>query len=474
MKRAELAFALFALVFDFLMILLAAMAAYFIRFQSAVTEYRPVFYTIPFDQYFSVVLPMAIGWIFLFGIAGLYQLHRPKKLTAEFSKVFLGCGAGILAVILIIFFRQEEFFSSRFIVLAVWFISVFTVMFGRIVLRLIQRACFRKGFGTHKTVVIGNDKTTNEVLTGMNRERSLGYVLAKHFKEMNGNTLSTLEQMMKERGIDDIFITDPNTKKNDTLILKSLCDEYHVTFRYAADTFDAQATNVEITPINGIPIVEIKKTPLDGWGRIGKRIFDILGSLMGIIFFSPIMIAVAIAIKLESDGPILYKNERVSKDGTFFVYKFRSMYTKYCTGSGYSDGAAEEIESSLIKERNERKGPVYKVLNDPRRTKVGKFLERTSIDELPQFFNVFLGNMSLVGPRPHQPREVAKYEKHHKRALSIKPGVTGLAQISGRSDLDFEDEFRLDNYYIENWSIGLDLYIILKTPLVLFKRHRNT
>ena len=157
----------------------------------------------------------------------------------------------------------------------------------------------------------------------------------------------------------------------------------------------------------------------------------------------------------------------------FKILKFRTMYFKYCTGHEYGGEHALKYEEKLIEEKNERHGPVYKVLDDPRRTKIGKWLEKTSLDELPQFFNVLLGQMSLVGPRPHQPREVTQYQKHQKRVLDIKPGVTGLAQISGRSDLDFEEEVKLDTYYIDNWSLKLDLQILFKTPWAVLTRGKR-
>ncbi|MDD4900670.1 MAG: sugar transferase [Patescibacteria group bacterium] len=234
----------------------------------------------------------------------------------------------------------------------------------------------------------------------------------------------------------------------------------------------AKVLKTEVREIAGIPVVEVKETPLDGWGRIIKRFFDIILSLFLIIIFSPIIILTAILIKIDSRGPVIYKNERVSRNGVFKLFKFRSMIYQYCVGDEYGKDEALELEKKLIAERNSKLGPVYKIAADPRLTGVGKFIRRWSIDELPQFFNIFIGNMSLVGPRPHQPREVAKYERHHKKVLTVKPGLTGLAQISGRSDLSFEDEVKLDSFYIENWSLGLDLSIILRTPLAVFKKRK--
>ena len=223
----------------------------------------------------------------------------------------------------------------------------------------------------------------------------------------------------------------------------------------------------------GVPLVEIKTTPLEGWGRIAKRIFDVFISLLLILFFSPLLIIFAVLIKLESHGPVIYKNERVSKEGIFNLFKFRSMYLQYCIGPEYQNNqTAFDFERELIQRQNTKEGPVYKIRNDPRLTKLGKFIRRWSIDELPQLVNVLFGTVSLVGPRPHQPREVALYQRHHKKVLAIKPGITGLAQISGRSDLSFEEEVKLDTYYLENWSLWFDLVIILKTPIAILKKRR--
>ena len=193
------------------------------------------------------------------------------------------------------------------------------------------------------------------------------------------------------------------------------------------------------------------------------------------------MALVALLIKIESffekkkGGPIIYKNERIGGAGKKFeVLKFRYMKWDMCTDPNTPEGRqAIEFEKKLIEKRSLKQGPLYKIKNDPRKTRIGAFIERYSIDELPQFFNVLKGEMSLVGPRPHQQREVEKYSEYHRRLLTIKPGVTGLAQVSGRSDLEFEDEYKLDVYYIENWSLWQDIQICLKTVLVLFKRRRN-
>jgi lipopolysaccharide/colanic/teichoic acid biosynthesis glycosyltransferase len=244
-------------------------------------------------------------------------------------------------------------------------------------------------------------------------------------------------------------------------------DENHITFRYAADLLDAKVLKTEVIEIAGVPIVEIIKTPLEGWGRITKRIFDVIGSFLIIVLLSPILITTALLVKIDSKGPIFfYKKDddsllfRVGQGGRLFNYlKFRSMTPK-TDSLRYTELANKNIRTD---------GPMVKIKDDPRITRAGRFIRRWSIDELPELFLVFKGDMSLVGPRPHLPEEVAKYEHHHKKVLTIKPGMTGMAQISGRSDLAFEEEVKLDTYYIENWSLLLDLSILLRTPTAIFK-----
>ena len=191
-----------------------------------------------------------------------------------------------------------------------------------------------------------------------------------------------------------------------------------------------------------------------------------------LVITSPITIVSSIIILIESGSPILFHNERIGEHRKKFnVLKFRSMKKEFCVGKQFNNQTeALEFEKKLIEQQGIKEGPVYKIKNDPRVTNFGKFIRKWSIDEFPQFINVIIGNISLVGPRPHQPREVEKYKKHHQKIFEIKPGITGLAQISGRSDLEFDDEAKLDIFYIENWSPRLDLYILLKTLFVVFAK----
>ena len=471
-KQAELFFAFLKVPIDYLTLVCAGLLAYVLRYQTSIKEIRPIVFDLPFREYFIFVLICAFAWIFVFAAAGLYSFAR-RKITDELVKIILACSAGMTAIIIYMFFVRE-LFSSRFIVLTAWVLSIFLLIIVRLFVRRIERSALKGGMGAHNVVIVGDDKDTEAIIHTFNSEPELGYKIIARVREFAEEDQKTLLDLHREKGIDEIIQTDSSLSRRISSALADFCAEHNILFKYAAGQFEARTTNVEVHMIAGVPLIEIKKTKLDGWGKIAKRIIDFIFSSILIIIFSPLMLVIAILIRLEDRGPALYRNERVHSKGTFNVFKFRSMYVKYCVGKQFENHtdqkAVLEFEQKLIKENSERQGPVYKILHDPRRTRVGRFLERTSLDELPQLFNVWLGNMSIVGPRPHQPREVEKYAKHHRHVLDIKPGITGLAQISGRSDLDFDEEVKLDSYYIENWSLRLDFWIMLKTPFIVLAR----
>lgn len=467
MKKNDLLFAALLVPIDFALLLAAGYAAYFLRFQ-ALTDLQPVIYQIPLSLYSQSVLGVSIFTVFIFAVSGLYHFGH-YRIQNEVSKIITACSTSFMLVIVFIFFIQE-LFSSRFIVLAAWLLAILFTTTGRLLLRLVRLILFQCSIGVQHLVVIGSDKRTKEFINEIGNRPWLGYRLALHTDRLTDEILNELKSLSAKRSVDEVIVIDENLEPNRLRTLVEFADIHHVAVRYSADAIGEK--NIEINTIFGIPLVHLKRTRLHGWGRIIKRICDIaIGSVLAIVFF-PIALLVAIAITIDSKGPIIYRNIRVGQDGKLFeTYKFRSMYQQYCTGPHYDkDGAAEQYQQQLVQSHSERRGPVFKVLQDPRRTRVGRFLERTSIDELPQFINVLKGNMSLVGPRPHMPTEVAGYTGAHHQLFRVKPGITGLAQISGRSDIDFEDEARLDIYYLEHWSLLLDLIILMKTPYAVLTR----
>ncbi len=468
MRRVDLTFNALLLPLDFAAFLAASFTAFALRTSKTFLELRPILQEIPLSQYGLVSVGFAVVGILLFIIAGLYS-SKPRRAWHELGRIILSCTAAIMVIIAIIFFRREVT-ASRFLVIAVWPLSILFTVFGRTVLRLIRRAVIRAGIGHQRILVIGQSKVALDLMKFYEQRPVEGYTIVKSFKTWSDKAHEELIRLAKTHTIDGVLLADPELARAKALDIIAITEQYHLTFRYLADLFAARFTRIDISTAGGVPIIEVKRTPLDGWGRIAKRVFDIVVSLSALILTSPLTLLSALIIFLQDGRPIVFKNERIGEAGrVFHVYKLRSMWKKDCIGPQFTTTTKANIEREqhLIKERSIKQGPVYKIGNDPRVTPFGRWVRRWSVDELPQFLNVLRGEMSLVGPRPHQPREVAQYEPHHLRVLAIKPGITGMAQISGRSDLGFEDEVRLDVWYIENWSLWLDLYIILKTPFVV-------
>lgn len=462
LKKSELIFSVILIPLDFIMLIVAALAAYFLRFET-LAVLRPIIYEMPFGEFLNIATFTGLIWLLVFALTGLYTIGGTRRILDELAKIFLACSAGLAVIIVLIFFNRD-LFSSRFIILAAWIFAIIFVSFGRLATRFIQRVLFRRGIGVHRVVIIGEDKAADILVNEFYKNSGLGLKVIKRYKKFDDETIKELEEICRAIGVDEIIQAQGGASREETMSLIDFCNEHHIVFKYSADFFSVQAAKIDIRDYAGVPVAEIKRTRLEGWGRIYKRIFDIIGALILIIIASPIMILTAIAVKLDSRGPVFWSKlddgspvQRVGQNGVpFHYFKFRSM----------KPGTHNLRYTELI-EKDFRKGPLVKIKDDPRVTRVGKFIRRFSIDELPEFFLVLTGKMSLVGPRPHLPEEVAKYKKHHKKVLIVKPGITGLAQISGRADLDFEEEVKIDAYYIENWSLKLDLYILFKTPLVV-------
>ncbi|PIS05445.1 MAG: hypothetical protein COT81_00920 [Candidatus Buchananbacteria bacterium CG10_big_fil_rev_8_21_14_0_10_42_9] len=465
MKQSELSLSVFTVPLDFLTLVMAACAAYFLRSVPFVTAIRPIEFNLPFEEFITLVFWIAPFWILVFAIAGLYTIGS-RRLMSEVSKIFLACSTGILSVIVVLFFTRE-LFSSRFIVLATWGFTFLFVSLERVIVRAIQRQFFKQGKGVTKIVLVGNDDNTRIFKNTITKNPGLGYQVVEQISEVNDQSLSKLNELLKSGGIEQVIQLDPNFTRDKSKKLYEITTVNHVTFKYVADMLATNVKNLGVETIAGIPIIEIKRTRLEGWGKVFKRIFDIVISCLLIIVALPVMASIGILVILTSRGPMFFKYQRVGRAGKEFNFlKFRSMV--------HGSHNLRYDEKFRTENKDERAGtPVVKFRNDPRVTPFGKFIRRWSLDELPQLFLSLWGSMSLIGPRPHEKEEVAQYKKHHLKVLTLKPGITGLAQISGRSDLDFEEEVKLDSYYIENWSPWLDLQILLRTPLAVI-RNRKT
>lgn len=457
MKRFNQFFTLLLLPVDFLAIWGAFIGAYFIRLEWTSTE---VIFVQSFPEYVKFTAELSLLWLAVFFVFGLYRFRGLKNTSELLGKVITATSVALALFIIALFLSKTQFFS-RLIVVYFWGLSILLVPLGRSLVGFVKQWLNYYGTSVEKVWLIADGKIA-EVLQQYIRSRFPSKQLLGISSVLDLTVLENQSQI-------DRVILGAELEKHQMLQLIRYCEDNGIVLQYVPSLTGLYTSHFTIDTVAGYPLIELSPTPLSGWGRILKRIFDLVLGTLGLIILSPVMLAVAIAVKLNSPGPAIYSQKRVGELGQLFtIYKFRSMYSDLSPGLG-GEKAAQMLEK-LRTESNDASGPMFKMKADPRITPVGKFIRKTSLDELPQLFNVIIGNMSVVGPRPAAPYEVSGYPDVAKRRLLIKPGVTGLWQVSGRSDVSFDRYVQMDIYYIEHWSIWLDLKIILLTFGAVFAR----
>ncbi len=473
MKKSEVYFSIMQVLLDWFAIMSAAVIAFWLRDHPYIQAkiQKDQIYELGFDQYMTIAMIMSVIVIIIYALDGLYKVRVTRRLFSESAYVAKGTTIAIV-FIMIGFFLQREWFSSRFIIVAAWILAIILVLLGRLMTRTFQKYLVKhKGVGRHRVLLVGSGGKLRHICRVIQRKPSLGYHVVNHIDHIN---IKRIKKIRNRFGVDEMIVNESEMPDELVKKLYDYCQINDITYKVIPSS--NQTVRFEMRIFAGEPVIEYKHTSLDGWGAISKRIFDIIFSSILIVITAPIVVAAMIAIKIEDPkGPLIFKNKRIGANGEEFdLYKLRYLKWKWCTTKENPDWKeAMEYERELIESQSDREGPIYKIIDDPRRMRAGRILERLSIDEFPQFFNVLKGQMSLVGPRPHQEREVENYRAYHRRLLTVKPGITGMAQVMGRSDLDFEDEFRLDVYYIENWTLLLDIIIILKTVPAMIRSREN-
>lgn len=445
--------------------------------------------TITYEALFWFAIFWALLYIIIFSIHWIYSM---KKVSTKFWNI---------AKIIIYSFYWFIFFSflvyawnwivykteiPRLITWLTFLIWTMFVIFSRLILNNLEIFLTKKWLLEKTKIILINNKNDIEIKKILSIiKKSKTYEIIWFINSVNLNNidnikyiwwLQELRQLLENKKCDEILFIDSDFSKEELHNLWQLTRIYGINYKYVTNSFDVTKTNTTLSLIDELPVIEIKNTPLNSWSKIFKRIFDFLFWFLAIIILSPVFLIVSILIKIEDPKwPVIYKNKRIWQKWKFFnLYKFRYMKWEYCTKEAYwqkfKNDKALDFEKELIKNKSTRHWPLYKIKDDPRKTKIWTFIEKYSIDELPQFFNLVIWNMSLVWPRPHQPREVEKYSLEQKRLLTIKPWITWMAQVNWRENNDFEKEAELDIFYIENWSFLLDLKIILKTFSVVLLR----
>lgn len=460
MKKSEALFGLIRIPLDALAVGAALLLSYRLREASVdlipgVQLLEPA-RTLPSFPYFAstFVVPGIILFLAVASGLRLYALRATASSWSEVGRVLLAAVLWVALVVGWYFLVLKQLFFSRVLLLhAAFFIGLFAVAV-RTALILLQRALLRDGIGRMLVVSVGTHRIAAAARATLLHDIRYSYL--GHLQN-----LESLRRLVFQRPVDLVIQTDPNPDGEETVSLINYCRSHHLGYGFLPPVLADVPHQLAVERLGLLPLMRFQPTPLDGWGRIAKRAFDIAVSVALCVLFSPLLLLVALAVLLEGGWPVLYVSSRVGQHGRrrIGVLKFRSMRR---------DADAEKEALVALNHRSD--GPLFKVRGDPRVTRLGRFLRRWSIDEWPQLLNVLAGHMSLVGPRPHLPQEVEQYSLDQRRVFAVKPGITGLAQIAGRSDLKFEEEVRLDLQYIEEWSILLDLWILWRTAFVVAGR----
>lgn len=457
------------LLFDIVLINAAFRIAYWLRYDLQLFRSVDPANNVPYTAYLPLVILQTVALLLAMRREGAYDVRRTRPLFDELYGVLNATTTAIMLMIVFVFFYRSLFYSRIIFVYAGILILVLLGS-ARLVRRMILGRLRQAGQGVDRLLIVGAGEVGRAVMRNIVAQPELGYQIVGFLDDdpAKSNTdigpikalgpVENLPQILTSLNITQVIITLPWQYHRKTVRLVLEAEEAGARARVVPDLFQLSLGGVDVETINGIPLISIKQTALTGWNLVIKRALDLVFSILFITLSAPLWLIIAIAIKLDSPGPVLFKQERAGKNGRpFKVYKFRSMVV----------GA--EAEQQKLLAQNEASGPLFKIRDDPRRTRVGRFLRQTSLDELPQFINVLRGEMSVVGPRPALFSEVAQYQEWQRKRLDIQPGITGLWQVSGRSDLTFDEMVLLDIYYGENWSLGADIRIILRTiPQVLF------
>lgn len=469
MKPSDVFVLLGKMVMDGVMIFSGLLLTYFVRmhhYEFLGLEPPTAF---PLQDFAQSGINITLFLLFLFILQGHYRFRADEKILQEVHHIFWSFASG-LSLLIVTFFFLQKFFFSRFIFGAFLILGFFCLFFGRTIIRGIRLIFYHYGQGKTSVLILGSQNIARQTLEVLqkNKKYHLVGILSEDPKDIKSiksvpllGTFKDLEKILKEKNPEEVILAlrDASEKINSDMV--RLCYLYGARFSYMPDELGLDLASVQSSTLGGHPLIILKNTHLEGWGLFLKTFLDFVFGVIIFILVSPIMLVTAFLVWRENPrAAIIYRSKRVGKNGKIFnCLKFRTMIPD-----------ADQKKKDLLSQ-NERKGGIlFKIEKDPRITKIGHLLRKTSLDEFPQIFNVLRGEMSLIGPRPHLPEEVEKYRKNDLRVLSIKPGMSGFAQINGRSKLSFEEEMKYELFYIQNWSLWLDILIFFKTIWIVLHR----
>ena len=464
-------------ILDLALINAAFILAYFIRYGLEVGAEIQESNHVPLSDYFGSMVTFSVIFFVVLQFKGFYRLSRTVTFIDELGMISSAAAYAVFAMLALVFLTRP-LSISRLMYLYLFPFSFALLGVSRYLARRIRQYRLLRGKGVKNLLVVGATDQATRIMQAIVETPSLGLRLAGYidnetrFSEWimplryrNGDpvphlgALNSLPELVATLKIEEIVVALPANLHQTVNEVINLCHEMDIEFTLVPDIFELQVNALDLQQLNGVPLIGIKDNRLTGFNYFVKRVIDFSLALVLTILAAIPMLIIAIAIKIESPGPVIFRQTRVGRNGkTFTFYKFRSMVNN-----------ADATFTDLLK-FNETGGATFKMVKDPRLTRIGGFIRRCSLDELPQIFNILVGQMSFVGPRPGLEREVEKYQEWHHRRLEVTPGLTGLWQVSGRSKLTFDEMVRLDIYYAENWSVALDLKILLRTIPAVLKR----
>jgi exopolysaccharide biosynthesis polyprenyl glycosylphosphotransferase len=464
-KRGDFWIPLLFVVSDALAIEAAFLLSYWLRFRTPIFDAIGIAYEVPplIQGYLFGSLVVIGAWLGLFQARKMYGTRRDVNLLDEVFNVGRVVTLGMLIVLSLAFFYRE-FSYSRIVVVLLWALAILLVSAGRSAIIALERRAYRKGRSLQRALIIGNDAVADQIHRELNRHPSFGIAIVGYSADRPADAslglaraeyvgpVSAVPERIQAQDIERVFIALRPEKHALLFDLITECEGLNVEFMIVPDVLELLTSQVRVVELEGIPFLKVKGIPLSAWGRITKRAFDLAVTVPLLLLLSPFMALLAFLIRLDSPGPVFFRQKRIGLDHReFWMLKFRSMV----------QGAESEDHTAGLGRRN-----------DPRRTRLGRILRATSLDELPQLLNVLKGEMSLVGPRPERTHAVESLQESVPKYLDrhrVKTGMTGWAQVNGlRGDTSIAERIKYDLYYIENWSLAFDVKILLRTLRAAF------
>lgn len=475
-NNATLVYNIFLAMGDFMALVLAFVGGFVLR---VTWSDLPVATPITAFEYLKIFLVLLPFWILIFALLGLYNSNIYEKRFSEFGRLVIGSFIGLLFVIFYDFLTVEPTFPAKLVPIYAFGLAFIFLILFRNLARAIRVMLFGFDIGITKILIVGNTAISEELWQSLWDSKRSGYkvlgVVGDRRRPYHADFADFHEALAaigrQNQDLHGIIQTElyPLEERNHEIL--DYAQEHHISYRFIPGNTELFVGNIDVELFrNAVPVIAVRQTPLFGWGRVVKRLFDLFFGCLFLIVALPLMLVIAAIVKLaDPQGPVFMRGKQQGRltrfNRVFKVYKFRSHYAKY-DGKTDEEVFAMVGKPELIKEYRDNGN---KLPNDFRVTPFGRFIRRTSLDELPQLFNVLKGDISLVGPRALVPQEMDLFTKKHT-ILSVKSGLTGLAVVSGRSDIPFEERRKLDMYYVQNWSFWLDLTILLKTIRVVLSR----